>query len=155
MFRRRGDDLTVGVLEAGSVALVAILAALEIRQACIGSVRVPAWLEFSEATLQVLSLAVIALATMQIATRLNRPVLLMCWRVLGCAAIGGGVLLILANPLLTGASVGTLPILDWLLPATCCRQPWRCWRCAIRRRANPANFTARWRCTLWPPRSCG
>jgi uncharacterized membrane protein len=117
MFRRRGDDLTVGVLEAGSVAFVTVLVALEIRHAAVpNAIGTPA-LRFPEAAEHAASLAVLAIATMRIATRLNRPVLHWGWRIQGALAIAGGVLLILFNPIITGEPVGRVPLLDWLLPA--------------------------------------
>ena len=118
MFRRQADDLTVGVLEAGSVALATVFVALEIRQ----GMGPPAGLHapefgFPEAALDVASLAVLAVATMRIAERLRRPVLHWGWRIQGALALAGGVLLILDNPLFTDVEVGNLPLLDWLLPA--------------------------------------
>ena len=118
MFRRQEDDLTVGVLEAGSVALATVFVALEIRQ----GMGPPAGLHapefgFPEAALDVASLAVLAVATMRIAERLRRPVLHWGWRVQGALALAGSVLLILDNPLFTDVEVGNLPLLDWLLPA--------------------------------------
>jgi uncharacterized membrane protein len=54
---------------------------------------------------------------MRIATRLGRPVLQWGWRVQGALALGGGSLMLLANPAFTGDAVGHTPLLDWLLPA--------------------------------------
>jgi uncharacterized membrane protein len=118
MFRRQGDDLTVGVLEAGSVALATVFVALEVRQgvAADGAVNTPE-LGFPEAALHVASLAVLAVATMRIARRLARPVLNWGWRIQGALALAGGVLLILFNPLVTGDDLGGVPLFDWLLPA--------------------------------------
>ncbi len=117
MFFREGDDLTVGVLEAGSVAFVTALVAMEIRHAGAPLAVATTALGFIEAAQHVSALAVLAVATLRIATRLNRPVLHAGWRTLGALAIGGGVLLILFNPILTDAPVGHTPLLDWLLPA--------------------------------------
>jgi uncharacterized membrane protein len=72
---------------------------------------------FLEAALQVTSLAVLASATMRIATRLRRPVLQWGWRIQGALAIAGGTLLLMANPAVTGDPVGQWVLLDWLLPA--------------------------------------
>jgi uncharacterized membrane protein len=116
LFFRRGDDPTVGVLEAGSIAFVTVLVALEIRNAAIPhTIDTP--VHFAEAAEHVASLAILAVATMRIATRLQRPVLHWGWRIQGGLALAGGVLLILANPILTGEPVGPHPLLDWLLPA--------------------------------------
>jgi uncharacterized membrane protein len=118
MFRRQADDLTVGVLEAGSVALATVFVALEVRQGVNsgGAVGTPE-LGFPEAALHVASLAVLAVATMRIARRLARPVLYWGWRIQGALALAGGALLILFNPLVTDEKVGSVPLFDWLLPA--------------------------------------
>ena len=118
MFRRQADDLTVGVLEAGSVALATVFVSLEVRQGFDpdGALDAPS-LGFPEAALHVASLSVLAIATMRIAERLGRLVLYWSWRIQGGLALIGGVLLILSNPLVTGDEVGRLPLLDWLLPA--------------------------------------
>lgn len=118
MFRRQEDDLTVGVLEAGSVALATVFVALEIRQG-VGpedGLHTPE-LGFHEAALDVASMAVMAVATMRIALRLGRPVLHWAWRIQGVLAIVGGVVLLIANPIVTDEAVGDLPLLNWLLPA--------------------------------------
>jgi uncharacterized membrane protein len=116
MFVRDGDDLTVGALEAGSVAFVTVLAALEIRNAAPPhTIDTP--MHFAEAAEHVASLAILATATMRIATRLDRLVLHWSWRIQGGMAIAGGVLLILVNPIITGEDVGQAPLIDWLLPA--------------------------------------
>jgi uncharacterized membrane protein len=116
MFVRQGDDLTVGMLEAGSIAFVTVLVALEIRTATIPhTIDTP--MHFAEAAEHVASLAILAVATMRIATRLDRPVLHWAWRIQGGMAVAGGVLLILINPIITGERVGQLPLIDWLLPA--------------------------------------
>jgi uncharacterized membrane protein len=117
MFRQRGDDLTVAVLEAGSIAFATVLVALEVRHyATAGQPFMPDT-SFLEAALQVASLAVLATATMRIATRLGRPVLQWGWRIQGSLALAGGALMLFANPAFTGDSVGHGPLLDWLLPA--------------------------------------
>ena len=117
MFGRRGDDLTVGVLEAGSVAFATVLVALEIRHAAVPAAITTPTLHFAEAALHVASMAVLAVATMHIATRLNRTVLHWGWRIQGALAVAGGVMLILFNPIFTGAPAGHTALLDWLLPA--------------------------------------
>jgi uncharacterized membrane protein len=118
MFRRQADDLTVGVLEAGSVALATVFVMLEIRHGIgpAGGLHAPE-LGFPEAALDVTSLAVMSVVTMRIAERLDRPVLNWGWRVQGALALVGGVLFILANPLAFNDDVGSWPLLDWLAPA--------------------------------------
>ena len=72
MFRRQRDDLTVGVLEAGSVALATAFVALEIRHAVGPEEGLhAAAFGFPEAALDVASLAVLAVVTMRIARRLG------------------------------------------------------------------------------------
>src|SRR6185437_12158955 len=66
MFRRQADDLTVGVLEAGSVALATMFVALEIRQGVGPSTGLGALeLGFPEAALDVSCSAVLAVTTMR------------------------------------------------------------------------------------------
>ncbi|HEX3405082.1 MAG TPA: DUF2339 domain-containing protein [Acetobacteraceae bacterium] len=118
LFRRRADDMAVGVLEAGSVAFVTVLVALEVHQGfqpADGRRTLPG--EFAEAALHVGSMAVLAVATLRIAERLDRPVLRWCWRIQGAVALVGGSLLIVANPAVTNLPVGSTKLLDWLLPA--------------------------------------
>ena len=119
MFRRVADDLTVAVLEAGSVAFVTVLAALEVHRLCqpIGNGLRGPELDFAESALQLASLAILTTVTMHIAERLERPVLHLAWRIQGALALVGGFLMILLNPAVLDLPVGSLPLLDWLLPA--------------------------------------
>ncbi len=116
-FRRRGDDLTVGVLEAGSVAFATVLVALEIHQFTSGGDLTVLPDTFGEAALHVASLAVVASVTMRVATRLQRPVLHYGWRIQGVLALTGAIVLLFTGPLVIPATVGTSPVLDSLLPA--------------------------------------
>ncbi len=150
MFRRHADDLTVGVLEAGSVALATVFVALEIRQGVGPSAGLhAAEFGFPEAALDVASLAVLTVATMRIAERLQRPVLHWSWRIQGTLCLVGGVLLILANPMFTDVEVGRLPLLDWLLPAYLAPAVLAvaARRCAPDRAACPAPADPGWLCT--------
>jgi uncharacterized membrane protein len=118
MFRSHTDDLTVGVLEAGSVALATAFVALEIRLG-VGpeaGLHAPGF-RLPEVSLDVASMAVLCVVTMRIAERLARPVLHWAWRVQGALALAGSVLLILDNPMVTNVDLGRVPLLDWLLPA--------------------------------------
>ena len=116
MFRRRRDDLTNGVLEVGATALATVLAALEIHHHATGGNLTAASGSFGEAALHVASLAIIASVTDSIAVRLGRPVLAATAGVLALLGVLSGAALLALNPWLTGATVGTLPVLDWLLP---------------------------------------
>ena len=119
MFRHDADDLTVAVLEAGSVAFVTVLVALEVHQLCRptgGGLRTPE-MNFAESALQLASIAVLTFVTMRIAERLDRPALHLAWRIQGALALSGGFLMVLLNPAVLDLPVGSLPLLDWLLPA--------------------------------------
>ena len=119
MFRRDADDLTVAVLEAGSVAFVTVLVALEVHRLCLpfGDGLRTLELDFAELALQLASIAVLTFVTIRIAERLERPVLHLAWRIQGTLALSGGFLMILLNPAVLDLPVGSLPLLDWLLPA--------------------------------------
>ncbi len=118
LFRRRGDDLTVAVLEAGAIAFATVLVMLEIRHAAGEGTLTGGEPSFAEAALHVSALGLLAVATMQIATRLQRPVLVWAWRVQAALALFGGLMLLgPASPLFSGGDVGAWPVLDWLLPA--------------------------------------
>lgn len=117
LFRRRGEDALVGVLEAGAVAFVAALVALQIRHWATGGSFDRRDLGFLESALQVLALGVQAVMVLHLARRAARPVLDVAWRLQGAAAVAGLVLLVLANPAVTDQFVGGLPLWNALLPA--------------------------------------
>ncbi len=105
-FRRRGDDLVVGVLEAGACAFVAALAGLEVHHwAAKGAMRQfePG---FRELALDVSMLGVVAVLLQQVALRRQRGVILVASRLIGGLALAGGVVLILRNPAVTGDPIG-------------------------------------------------
>ena len=117
LFRRRSDDLLVSVLEAGACAFLAVLAGLEVHHwATRGALRElePAFLE---SALQVCVLGALAVLLQQVALRGHRPVIGVGWRVIGGVAMLGGVGLILANPAVTGESLGPGLVFNALLPA--------------------------------------
>ena len=116
-FRRRGDDLTVAVLESGAAAFATVLVALEIRHWAHNGVLARPGTSFLECALHVCSLGILALMTMRGAARLQRPVLNWVWRIQGGLALLGGVLLILVNPIIGDARIHGLPILNELLLA--------------------------------------
>lgn len=71
LFRRRGDDATVAVLQAGSAAFATVLLALEIRHAFSHGNLTGSEPGFGEGALHVASMAVMALVTRRIALRLG------------------------------------------------------------------------------------
>jgi len=123
LFRRRGDDLLVAVLESGAVAFLTILVALEIRHWASGGNFVGGRVSgVLEAGLHVSSMAILALMSLRGAERLGRKVLDMAWRIQGGLALFGGFLLLLLNPLWGGVRIdGPIvfnPLLfAYLLPA--------------------------------------
>jgi uncharacterized membrane protein len=117
MFRKRGDDRAVAVLEAGAVVLVAALVALEIRHWSTGGDLVADG-SFTEAALDVSALAVQASLLLHLARRTGRVVQGWAWRVLGVLALFGAVLLLLGNPAVTNDPAGQTALLcGYLLPA--------------------------------------
>jgi uncharacterized membrane protein len=102
LFRPRGDDRTVAVLEAGGVAFAVVLVALEIRH-LVGGGDLRAAFGFREVTLQVAALAVGA-SLLQLAT--HRPVLAASARLLGAAALFGGGVLLIFNPAFVEVEAG-------------------------------------------------
>lgn len=117
LFRRRGDDRVVAVLEAGSLALVAALVMLEIRHGARGGVLDAAVPGFGEAGAQVAALGGLALGVLALDRRRPRAVLGWGWRVLGGVALAGGAALVVLNPGLTGEGVGQGLLWNALLPA--------------------------------------
>lgn len=120
LFRRRGDDLAVAVLEAGAVAFLTALVMLQIRHAFTGgALSLDADWSFLEAALQVLGLGLLAAGLRLLNRRLGeRPVLAWGWRAQQAAALLGGVLLLLGNPALDPEAVlRPTPLLNELLPA--------------------------------------
>ena len=117
VFRRRADDFVVRLLEGGAVAFGTALVGLEVRQwATDGALHRPE-LSFTEAAVQVAALGVQAAVALWLAGRARRAVFGWAWRLQGAAALAGGALLVVVNPWFSGAGVGTLPMLDALLPA--------------------------------------
>jgi uncharacterized membrane protein len=101
MFRRRGDDLAVAVLEAGAIAFTTALVLLEIRHAVTGGAMADpsAGWTFREQALQLFGLSVLATLLRLANRRLgDRPVLRWGWRLHQAAALALGALLLIANP---------------------------------------------------------
>jgi uncharacterized membrane protein len=102
LFRRRGDDRTVAVLEAGAIAFASVLVALEIRHGLAGG-DLRGDFGFREAALQVAALAVEASLLLRLP---SRPVLAGAARLLGAMALAGGWLLVVFNPAFVAADAG-------------------------------------------------
>jgi uncharacterized membrane protein len=109
LFRRRDDDLLVATLEAGTVTLLALFVALEIRHwSGGGSLAQPAG--FTEIALHLLTTAVQATVYLYLAQRTGRLVLVWAWKVLGGVALVWGIGVIVLNPMATGAPAGVLTL---------------------------------------------
>ena len=106
LFRRRGDDRTVAVLEAGAVAFAAVLVALEIRHGLAGG-DLRGEFGFREAALQVAALAIEASLLLRLPPR---PVLAGAARLLGGMALAGGWLLLVFNPAFVAAEAGWIAL---------------------------------------------
>jgi uncharacterized membrane protein len=117
MFRRRGDDLPVAVLEAGAVVFMALFVALEIRH-WSGDGRLAEPFSFTEMALHLLTISIQATAYHYLAQRTGRPVLAGAWRVLGGIALVYAAVLLVANPMFTGAPAGVFALMAaYLAPA--------------------------------------
>ena len=117
LFRRRGDDLVVAVLEAGAVIFMALFVALEIRH-WSGDGRLAEPFSFSELALHLLTIAIQATAYLYLGQRTGRPVLFAAWRILGGVALMYGAVLVVANPMFTGSSAGVFTLIaGYLAPA--------------------------------------
>lgn len=116
LFRRRGDDRCVAVLESGAIAFFTVLVALEIRHlSAHGRLAGPGG--FTEATLHLAALSVQAYALLRLAERTGRAVQGWAWRIEGALALGGAMLLLIANPALTGDATGQAGLLaGYLVP---------------------------------------
>jgi uncharacterized membrane protein len=106
LFRRRGDDRTVAVLEAGAVAFAVTLVALEIRHG-LGGGTLRGSFGFREAALQVSALAIEATLLHR---TMHRAVPAAAAQLLGAAALFGGTLLLLLNPAFVPEEAGWLTL---------------------------------------------
>ncbi len=113
MFRRRGDDTAVAVLEAGAIAFATILVLLEIRHA-LGDGALDRAFHFREGAFQVSALALLSTALRLLNRRLgDRPVPRIGWQVLQGVALVGGAMLLMRNPMLeAGLKLATAPLLN-------------------------------------------
>jgi uncharacterized membrane protein len=115
MFLRRGDDLTVAVLEAGAIAFATVFVALQIRHAQ-GSFDADG--DLLEAGLHVSALGAQALGGLFLARRAGRKVLAVAWRIQGALGLLGAVLLLVANPVSMDVRAGHAGLLfAYLVPA--------------------------------------
>lgn len=116
LFRKRGDDATVAMLQAGAAAFATVLVSAEIRHAFGQGDLGRANLGFGEGALHVSAMGVMALVTRRIAERVGGTVLDWSWRIQGGLALFGAIILLLhGNPLITDDPVDDWPILNWLL----------------------------------------
>jgi uncharacterized membrane protein len=117
MFRRRADDMTVAVLEAGAIAFITVLIALEIRHwSTHGEMRELG--SFTEVTMHLATLSAQATASLWLAQRTGRPVLDWAWRVQGAVAFAVGAVLLLVNPAFADLSGAVVSLLfGYLVPA--------------------------------------
>ncbi len=117
MFRRRGDDLLVQVLEGGAVTLLAAFVALEIRHAATGGALLRPG-SFSEGAFNLLFLATQARIHLALARRTGRMVLVWAWRIEGAVSLLIAILLLLGNPAFDGRPAGAAALAAaYLLPA--------------------------------------
>lgn len=109
MFRRRGDDLVVSVLEAGAIAFATVLTMLEIRHVTGGGA-VNGVMTFREAGFQVTGLAVLATLLRWLDLRLGgRPVTGIGWQILLGMTVVFGIMLLMRNPMVAPQK----PLLPW------------------------------------------
>jgi uncharacterized membrane protein len=119
LFRRRGDDTTVAVLEAGAITFATALLLLEVRHWTGGGAIDGGDWTFREAALQASGLAVMATLLRLATARLGeRPVPAAGWRLQMALSAVIGMLLVVGNPAFdSGAQVSATLLLNELLPA--------------------------------------
>ena len=119
MFRRRGDDRLVTLLEAGALAFAVLFVSLEIRHLMSGGPLDATRYDFAERSIQ--SIAWLAAASLLYARQpaSRRAVPVWGWRVLAGLALGQVVLLqiLFDNPWLAPVPVGSWPLFNLLLLA--------------------------------------
>jgi uncharacterized membrane protein len=118
LFRRRGDDTLVAVLEAGAVTLLALFVALEIRHwSDDGALAAP--VRFTEVAVHLLTLAIQATTYLYLAQRTGRVVLAWAWKILGGVALAWATAVLVFNPIVTDAPAGVLALLAAYLAPAC------------------------------------
>jgi uncharacterized membrane protein len=105
------------VLEAGAIAFVSVLIALEIRHwSARGELRGAG--SFTEATTHLATLATQAAASLWLARKTGRPMLAWAWRIQGGIAFALGCVLLLVNPAFADLDGGFVALLfGYLVPA--------------------------------------
>jgi len=113
VFHRRGDDVTVTVLEAGALAFSVMLVTLEIRNLITGPL--DAWrYPFEERALDSIAWLAIAYALYRRHGENGRAVPVWGWRILAGMATTQVILLqvLVGNPLFSNAAVGKWPVFN-------------------------------------------
>jgi uncharacterized membrane protein len=117
MFRRRGDDLTVAVLEGGAISLLALFVALEIRHG-FGGGRFDGASDFTEMAVHLMTLSAQSVTWLWLWRRTGRPMLDWAWRIGGALALFLGFGLLLINPVINNDLVNDGSLLAaYLAPA--------------------------------------
>jgi uncharacterized membrane protein len=117
-FQRERDDPVTMVLEAGAIAFAVLLVTFLIRQGLNAGMIKSVHYGLLERALQTLNWLAIGVVLLVAGVRYARPIWLWGGRVLCWAATAHAVAgLLMANPLVTGEPVGTLPLFDVLLLA--------------------------------------
>ena len=118
LFRRGGDGLVVGVLEAGACAFGGILLVAEVQHATHGGVlRADDEPGFIELGWWASLLGGYALLLREVALRWGRRVLGVAWRIVGGLGLAAGVALLFVNPFFVDAGVGRGLLINGLLVA--------------------------------------
>lgn len=147
IFRRRGDDAAVAVLEGGAVAFLTALILLLARHAVSGGTLAGTYdgdrfWGLREGGLQVMGLAVSATLLRLLNRRLGqRPVLAWGWRAQQGLALLLGAVLILANPAFDpDGAVAQVPVLNELLLAYALPGLLAAWAARAPESAEPEGF---------------
>ena len=118
LFRRRGADRLVAVLQAGACLFGGLLLVLEVRHWAqdgnLNDDRAPGLVELGWWTTL---LGLYAAGLLAIGQRLGQRVLLIAGRVAGVLALALGVVLLVVNPFVTNEGMGRGVLLSMLLPA--------------------------------------
>ena len=138
-FRQRGDDALVSLLETGGIAFSVLLATFELRHAVNGVLDLKTH-GLARDTLQSILWLSVAVGLLRASERPVRDV----WRIAGILlALAATIQTVMwqalfANPLTTSDTIGTLPILNALLPAYAI--PGLLYAYAAHRRLGPPEF---------------